>query len=456
MKYQEKLYAGWLNTVKPALSLLGILIMLSLTACGGGSDDDGGNGPLVTNNIAQQVRLKANNPSFENRFGANVAMSGKTLAVGVPDEDTEGENAGAVYVFSRSGSDWVLDDMLTAENAEAGDLFGTSVALSGDTLVVGAPYEDGGRLSTLAKNNNALTDSGAVYVFTRTGSVWKPEALLKAKDNADPNDHFGESVALFGNTLVVGAPDENGVNHARTSAGAVYVFTGSGADWSESDFLRSSNNQAGDRFGSRVAVDSNTLAVAALGEDGDDGGSEDDSGAVYVFIRDNDGKWPEQQRIKVDNVDENDQFGFSVALSNDTLAVGVVGEDGDANSSEASVNEGATDAGAVYVFTRSGEIWSQQAYVKAGNAEAEDGFGTSVALSGDTLVIGAPREDGDAKSTAANPNDKTTDAGAAYIFTRDDGIWSQQSYLKADNAGASDQFGTSVVLSANTAAVGAP
>ncbi|MDH5327194.1 MAG: FG-GAP repeat protein [Gammaproteobacteria bacterium] len=460
MKYSEKVNAETSTALKPALKLFAAFIILSLTACGG----DGSDGVTVLpEDVANQIRLKVNNASFDDQLGTNVSLSGDTLVVGVANEDGVADDAGAVYVFIRSGSTWILEDRLTADNAEAGDNFGASVSLSGDTLAVGAPFEDGGRSSTLGNTNNNATDSGAVYVFTRTDGVWRPDALLKAT-NADRRDHFGESVALFGDTLVVGAPDEaarsgSGIganNNTAPGAGAVYVYTlGINGNWGDQVYLKASNAQAGDRFGTSVALDGDTLAVAAVGEDGNDLGGEDDSGAAYVFVRDNN-TWTEQQRIKVDNADANDQFGSSVALSGNTLAVGAVGEDGDTNSTAANLNEGANEAGAVYVFTRSGTSWNLQAYVKASNAQADDGFGTSVALAGDTLVVGAPFEDGDAGSTADSPTDNTTDAGAVYVFTRDSAIWSQQSYLKADNAQADDQFGTSVALTTATVAVGAP
>jgi hypothetical protein len=178
-----------------------------------------------------------------------------------------------------------------------------------------------------------------------------------------------------------------------------------------------------------VALDGNTLVVGAQAENGSINSTAENSnddaptaGAAYVFTRDG-SVWSQQAYLKAHNADEGDWFGSSVALAGDTLVVGAHGEAGDANSTTASPNNNAPYAGAAYVFTRSGEVWSQQAYLKASNAgylgrfgDIDDSFGDSVALDGDTVVVGAVTEDGDANSTAANPNDDASDAGAVYVF----------------------------------------
>ncbi len=301
------------------------------------------------------------------------------------------------------------------------------------------------------------------------------QAYVKAS-NTGAADEFGFAVALSsdGNTLVVGAPgeasartgvtagivDETTAGNAAPGAGAVYVYTRTGATWTQQAYIKASNPGAGDQFGTSVALSSDgiTVAVSAPGEDssvtGIDGDQTDntaaDAGAVYVYTRG--ATWTQEAYVKASNTGAGDQFGSSVALSSDgnTLAVGATGEAG--------------DAGAVYVFTRAG-TWSPPAFVKASNPGAGDQFGFSVALSGDgnTLAVSATGEDSALTDVRTGIVDETTagnaapGAGAVYVFTLIAGTWSQQAYVKASNTGAGDQFGFSVALSSDgvTLAVGA-
>jgi hypothetical protein len=203
------------------------------------------------------------------------------------------------------------------------------------------------------------------------------------------------------------------------------------------------------------------LAVGAWGEDGDatssvgnPNNSASGAGAVYVYTRSGT-VWSLEAYLKASNAAATDYFGYSVSLDADTLAVGAVNEDGDAGSTAAAPNEAASNSGAVYVFTRSGTTWSQQAYLKAFNAGSNDNFGNAVSLSGESLIIGARYEQGDNSSTVDNPNNNANYAGAAYVFTRNGSAWSQQAYLKASNAAYADRFGSSVALDIDTMAVGA-
>ncbi len=300
-----------------------------------------------------------------------------------------------------------------ASNTEALDSFGTSVALSGDggTLAVGAPFEASGSTGINSVPDEAASNAGAVYVYARIAGAWAQQAYVKAS-NTETGDSFGSSVALSadGNTLAVGAPQEdggsNGINNpsneAAPDAGAVYVYTRAAGTWSQQAYVKASNADAGDNFGKSVALsgDGNTLAVGAPFE-----------------------------------------AGSSIGINN-------------------APDDSAADAGAAYVYSRTGGTWSQQAYVKASNTEAGDRFGTSVALSGDgnTLAVGAPLEDSGSTGINNPPDELAVAAGAAYVYTRVAGTWSQQAYVKASNAEASDNFGKSVALSGdgNTLAIGAP
>ena len=335
------------------------------------------------------------------------------------ENNNEASTAGAAYVFTRNNGIWSQQAFLKASNAEEDDLFGASVALEGDTLVVGAYGEastaDGG------ESNNDAWDVGAVYVFTRSNGSWSQQAFLKAS-NTDAYDRFGGSVALDGDTLVVGATGEASTaaggesNNDASRAGAVYVFTRSSGVWTQQAFLKASNAEAGDWFGISVALEGDTLVVGARGKDSTAAGGQsnndaESAGAVYVFTRSN-GVWSQQAFLKASNAEAGDWFGFSVALDGDTLAVGAGYEDSTAAGGES--NNDASGAGAVYVFTRSNGIWSQQAFLKASNAEESDYFGGTVALEGDTLVVGAFDE----ASTAAGgeSNNDASEAGAVYVW----------------------------------------
>jgi hypothetical protein len=395
---------------------------------------------------SQQAYLKASNTGAGDEFGSSVALSGDTLVVGANGEDSNatGVNgdqtnnsadiAGAAYIFTRSGSIWSQQAYLKASNTGSGDQFGISVALSGDTLVVGAFTEDSNAIGVNGDQaNNSVESAGAAYVFTRSGSTWSQQAYLKAS-HSEAYDWFGYSVALSGDTLVVGATGEDsnatGVNGDQTnnsaeSAGAAYIFTRSGSTWSQQAYLKASNTEATDVFGHSVALSGDTLVVGAYAEDSNATGvngdqannSADGAGAAYIFTRSGN-TWSQQAYLKASNTGAGDNFGNSVALSGDTLAVGAYAEDSNATGVNGDqTNNSASQAGAVYVFTRSGSTWSQQAYLKASNTEAGDVFGNSVALSGDMLAVGAYFE---ASSATGVNGDQTNNSanlsGATYVF----------------------------------------
>ena len=319
----------------------------------------------------QQAKLLASDAQANDWFGTSVAVSGDTVVVGALGEDDGGVEAGAAYAFVRNGTTWTEQAKLMASDAQAGDWFGYSVAMSGDTVVVGAYYEDSGG-----------SDAGAAYVFVRNGTTWTEQAKLMASD-AQAGDWFGYSVAVSGDTVMVGAlgEDDGGVE-----AGAAYVFVRNGTTWNEQDKLVASDAQASDFFGTSVAVSGDTVVVGVAGEGS--GGVE--AGAAYVFVR-NGTTWTEQDKLMASDAETFDQFGLSVAVSGDTVLVGAFGE--------------SISAGATYVFARNGTTWSEQDKLVASDAQADGWFGYSVAVSGDTVVVGASGEG--------------SYAGAAYVFIDD-------------------------------------
>ena len=298
------------------------------------------------------------------------------------------------------------------------------------------------------------------------------QAYLKAS-NTGADDQFGSAVAIDGDTLVVGAPEEDsatsGINgnqsdNSGDGTGAVYVFVRSGGIWTQQAYLKASNPNNLDLFGTSVAINGNTIVVGAPFEDsnatGINGNQSDNSingnGAAYVFVRSGT-TWTQQAYLKPSTAGFNN-FGTSVAIDGDTIAIGADGEDSAStgiNGSESGT--GAPSSGAVYVFTRSGTTWSQQAYIKSSNSESSDQFGHSVTLSSDTLAVGANGEDSAATGIDGNQGDNSASAsGAVYVFTRSGSTWTQQAYIKASNTASGAGFGQRVSLDGNTLAVGAP
>ena len=432
----------------------------------------------------QEAYAKASNPRLNAYFGTSVALSGDTLAVGSYGEssaatgingnpaDASAGNAGAVYVYTRSGATWLQQAYVKASNTRPSAIFGYSIALSGDTLAVGSYQESSGATGVNGSQaDTSAPNSGAVYVFTRSGTTWAQQAYVKAS-NTRPGALFGVAVALSGDTLAVGSYNESsnatGINGnqadtSSASAGAVYVFTRSGAAWSQQAYVKASNTRAVASFGSSVALSGDTLAVGSSNESsgatGIDGNQLDTSGpgagAVYVFTR-SVAAWSQQAYVKATNTRPSAQFGFSVALSGDTLAVGASGEASNATGVNGNPGDtSAPNAGAAYVFTRSGTTWSRQAYIKASTTRMDANFGYAMALVGDALAVGSYGEASNAIGINGSQADTSApNAGAAYVFRRSGATWAQQAYVKASNPRGSALFGSSVALSGDTLAVG--
>jgi hypothetical protein len=449
-------------------------------------DDAGARYPLTIDPFFQQAYLKASNTNAGDSFGISVAVSGDTIVVGASGEDSsarvvngdqtnnDAPDAGAAYVFRRTGGVWSQEAYLKASNSDWFDGFGNLVAISGDTIVVGAPGEDSSA-ADINQTNNFATNAGAAYVFRRTSSGWSQEAYLKAS-NIDAGDRFGFAVAISGDRLVVGADLEagNGVSEADNSkpeAGAAYVFARTSSGWSQEAYLKASNPDRSDRFANSVAISGDRVVVGAWGEDSDATGVDGDqnnnlappnnlgagsTGAAYVFARTSSG-WIQEAYLKASNTEAGDFFGDYVAISGDTVLVSATREDSNAtgvNGNE--MNNDANNAGAVYVFTRAGGVWSQEAYLKASNTVHE--FGFTLAVSGDTIVVGTVAEDSNATGVNGDQtNSLAIESGAAYVFARTGSSWSQTAYLKASNTGAGDWFGAgSLGVSGGTIVVGAP
>ena len=447
-------------------------------------DERGARYPLTIDPIAQQAYVKN---SGGGAFGLLVAVSGDTVVVGAPYEDSNAtgvngdesdssaQYAGAAYVFVRNGRTWTQQAYLKASNTEPGenrgDFFALSVAVSGDTVVVGARDEDSNATGVDGdQSDNSALNSGAAYVFVRNGTTWTQQAYLKASTPGGGDD-FGRSVAVSGDTVVVGAFGESssatGVDGDQSDnsaeySGAAYVFVRNGTTWTQQAYLKASNTEAGDGFGFSVSVSGDTVVVGspfefsnATGVNGDPSdNSATNSGAAYVFVR-NGTNWTQQAYLKASNTETWDGFGSSVAVSGNTVVVGATYEDSNARGVNGNQSDNSADtSGAAYVFVRNGTNWSQQAYLKASNADMYDNFGSSVSVSGDSVVVGAFFEASSARGVNGNQtNNSAYESGAAYVFVRNGTAWSQQAYLKASNTGA--DFGYAVAVSGGTVVVGA-
>lgn len=452
-------------------------------------NESGINDMSIMSNVKKAVDyFKASNTGAGDEFGQAVALNddGTILAVGAWHEDSasieiggdeiddSAVDAGAVYIFSQDDNGvWTQEAYIKASNTEAGDEFGRAIALSddGQTLVVGTPMEDS---DGTGEDNNATDAAGAAYIFTRDADavpvpVWTQQAYIKASTTT-AGDEFGSAVSLdhYGNTLVVGA------YHESSDEGAVYVFTRDNISnqWSQDDHLKASNAEAGDWFGFSVSLsdDATTLVVGAINESSDalgistDGTGEDNNnalnaGAAYVFT--DTGGWTQQAYIKASNTDTDagtgDEFGYAVSLNynGDVLAISAPFEDSAGVSETDDCDEPSEvncklGSGSVYVFSRVGDVWTQDKYLKASNPGVDDNFGAALALSGfgESLLIGAPYEDSDGigVATTAVLNESANDSGASYLFTYQDSEWSEY-YIKAANTGVGDGFGAAVTLS---------
>jgi hypothetical protein len=365
--------------------------------------------------LATETKLIASGAAGYDLFGSSVAISGDTVVVGAPEDDTSsGINAGSAYVFVRNETGWREQAALQAGDGTLGDFFGTSVAISGDTIVVGAYGDDG-----------AYAFSGSAYVFVRSGTNWIQQARLIGDPAQEQEAQFGGSVAVSGDTIVVGAHLEDGT---YADSGAAYVFVRSGPNWIQQ--ARLTANDAAPRvwFGSSVAIDGETIVV---GTPLDGNGS---SGSAYIFARDRT-NWNQQAKLTTSAAAAGDHFGTSVSVSEDTVVIGA----------PSYVLVGAPPRGWAYVFTRRGTNWTQQQQLAANDAAPGDNFGSSVAISGDTLVVGAAFDD-----TSAG-----ADAGSGYVFVWNGTSWIQQQRLFARDAAGGDECGWSVGIGGGTVVAGA-
>jgi RHS repeat-associated protein len=373
--------------------------------------------PIIVDPLAKRKDLLAASDGVQNdHFGYAVAVDDDIAVVGAYNATTAaGVGAGAVYIFGWNGISWEEETKLIGSDSAAGDNFGYSVAIDVNTVVIGAPNA----------NIGSATDAGAAYIFTRNGATWTQQAKLAAAAAA-VSDAFGRSVAIDGDTVAIGAPFVAG---ADINQGAVYVFTRSGVTWSQQQKL--SWGFAGDNeFGCSVGVRGNRLVIGACGYD--EWPNYIAQGYAFVYVRSGT-TWSQQARLFLTNRRNGDGFGASVAISPDGNYV-IVGA-----PYRESIN--GTDAGAAYVFVRSGTSWLQQAELLPDIGNPNDSFGHFVAVN-------------DAGALVATPY-FNNNRGAVFYFGRKGTSWLLRDVINATNPAIGDSFGVSLGMTNQTSIIGA-
>jgi hypothetical protein len=397
-----------------ALTVILALVASPAFAITASSGSSGLNMYADSSSYTAETRLGVSDGAIGDYYGYSIASEHDTIVVGAPYASSLGYLSGSAYVFVRHETGWTLQQKLTASDGAPYGFFGTSVAISGDTIVVGA-YGD----------QNAGNYSGAAYVFVRDGASWTQQQKLVGSENSW-SDSFGLSVSLEGDTIVVGAFGDTDTDFG---VGSAYVFTRSNGLWTQQQKLRASDAAPDNNFGISVGLSGNRIVVGAFGNSA----SGYYSGAAYVFVKGAAG-WTEQQKLTARDSAEGLQFGYRVAISGSTV---VVCAPGDARGTHA--------MGGVYVFEHKNATWAEQKKLFAKNARNFSGFGLSIAIHGDTIAVGNP-EDGEAAYYG----------GSVYIYKRN-GVagWSEQRKIISSDTAQEDYFGIAVAVGEGVIAVGA-
>jgi hypothetical protein len=358
-------------------------------------------------------KITASDGESQDEFGTSVAVSGDVAIVGAPNEDTNGSNAGAAYIYRFNGSSWVQEDKLLADDGDASDEFGISVTIDGDIAMVGATGDD--------DNGSA---AGAVYVFSYDGSGWNQISKLKASDGTS-NDEFGISVSVSGTFAIIGASLDDDLG---TNSGSAYAFRQSGSLWVQQSKITPSDGDADDRFGMAVAIHDGVAVVGSRWHDG----NGLNSGAAYVYANFGN-SWLEEAKLEASDGDVTDQFGWSVAINGDRILVGSPYDDDNGNAS-----------GSAYIYTYSG-TWGQEYKLVPIDGGSTDNFGSAVGIGGNMAVVGSPG------------SDEPLNSGKAYVFiTFNEGdTWLEGNRIHATDPSTSDAMGASVGFDGSTLIAGA-
>jgi hypothetical protein len=347
-------------------------------------DGDRGSAYIFERNATdwiQQTKLTASSPAAGDQFGSDVSISGDNAVVGADRNDYNGSWSGAAYVFQRTNTGWIQQDMLVPSDGNIGDRFGNSVSISGSYLIIGAYWDD---------DNGA--NSGSAYIFRKDVAGWLLEAKLRASDGAK-DDWFGNDVSIDGSYAIVGAvlDDHDGANR-----GSAYIFRRDGLNWIQQAKIVAEDGQAGDEFGGSVYLQGNYAVIGAIGND-DTG---EDAGAAYIFERQG-GDWIQQAKLVPLDGTAGDHFGNSVSIDGNYAVV----------AAHLDADNGA-ESGSAYIFKREGQSWAQQAKLTAPDGSSNDFFGQGVSIDSSYVIVGAPYDD-----------DNGDNSGSVYIFRRIGTAW---------------------------------
>ena len=326
---------------------------------------------------AEEVKLTAGDAAADDNFSTSVSISGNYAIVGAPGNDDDGDRSGSAYIFFLDGGVWAQQAKLTAKDGAGGDFFGRSVSIDGDWAIVSSHHDD--------------IWSGSAYIYQRDGKTWKEHGKLDP-DDGEANDSFAFSVDISGDTAIAGVPQDN---DKGADSGSVFVYVRVKDKWVEQQKFTPRDAEGGDIFGSAVAIDGDHAIIGALWDD--DKGNR--SGSVYVYKRVRQ-VWTQEAKLVASDGARNAEFGFSVDLSGRYAIVGAYGH-----------NSG---TGAAYVFVRDGDKWKEEAKLTASDGQPKDDFGISVSINGATgnigALVGSYRHDG-----------KGSNSGAVYSFLRKGG-----------------------------------
>ena len=371
---------------------------------------------------ARQAKLTASDPAPSDKFGSSVSMRGNYAIVGAPGDSTLGPDAGAAYVYFRKQTGWVLQSKLIPSDGEAEDLFGFSVAMDGDTVIIGSH-----------RSNVPGADAGSAYIFVRRGSDWIQQARLIA-DDANEFEWFGYAVAISGDTAIVGAIRSNTTGK---DSGAAYIFVRNSDLWLQQAKLVGDNTESRDNFGFSVAVSGDIVVIGSP--------NNTSTGSAYIFEREG-AEWVQRRnrvRLRMFPYDPRGKgliqsaasgFGHSVAITGKKIIIG-----------SQSTRIGTEAVGTAYIFVPDeGTFWKQSEQLVASNGKRDDKFGAAVDIGEDNLIVGAPSH------SVGGP-----DSGVSYIFALHENGWTQRGILVDDDTAIDDRFGSAVSISGNTAIVGA-
>ena len=368
-----------------------------------------------------QQKQKLQPPDLQRQyiFGSSVAISEEVAIIGARLADANSDKyAGSIYSFQLENGQWIQKQKLQPGDLQRGSCFGNSVAISNNIAIVGAYFAgaEGGQYA------------GSAYIFQFENGYWIEKQKLQPSD-LHHGDNFGYAVGISGNVVIIGARLAN--SHSDQYVGSAYIFQLENNQWVQKQKLQPADLQRGDNFGTAVAI-SNDVAIVGARFANAEGGQY--AGSAYIFQLEND-QWVQKQKLQPADLKQGDNFGNSVAIKGDIAIIGADGVDA----------EGRVDTGTAYIFQFENGYWIEKQKLQPTDLQRGYGFGTSVSISGDVVIVGAYGVD-----LEGHP-----DAGSTYIFQQENGQWMQKQKLQPPELQRSDSFGYAVATNGKFAVVGA-